>query len=282
MSYVVSRNALVKGAITNVGSQLQGVVASVEVQPGQRAKSGDVLARFEDHQLRVTVLRAQSRVAEATARAASARARVTGAHVQATEAEVRSKNFQVLAERGVVAKDEARLSETQRRTAEALESTAIADAHAASAEVAAAQAELTLARADLDAAVIRAPADGWVVRRIAEPGAAVVVGEPVVSLWIGNEVWVEAWVDEQRLSDVAIGNPVRVTVKSFPKRVFSGVVEAIGVSTDFELPPEAVPQSRNERMRATPVVCVRAKLDQTDGLFPGLSAVVGIRRKAGS
>jgi len=173
------------------------------------------------------------------------------------------------------------MSNSQRRTAEALESTAIADARAATAEVASANAELALARADLDAAVIRAPADGWVVRRIAEPGASVVVGQPVVALWIGSQIWVEAWVDEQQLSDVAVGNPVRVTVKSFPKRVFSGVVEAIGVSTDFELPADAVPQPKNERMRATPVVCVRAKLDQTDGLFPGLSAVVGIRRKAG-
>ena len=35
------------------------------------------------------------------------------------------------------------------------------------------------------------------------------------------------------------------------------------------------------RMRNTPVVCVRVKLDQPDGLFPGLSAVVGIRKKKG-
>ena len=51
------------------------------------------------------------------------------------------------------------------------------------------------------------------------------------------------------------------------------------VQAILELPDVAVPEPRTARMRNTPVVCVRVKLDQPDGLFPGLSAVVGIRKK---
>ncbi|HYM82459.1 MAG TPA: HlyD family efflux transporter periplasmic adaptor subunit [Candidatus Limnocylindria bacterium] len=280
MAYVVSRNAIVKGSMTNVGAQIQGVVTSVEADAGQRVQAGQILARFEDRQLQASVLRAESRLAEAVARAASARARIAAARSETEDAKARHEQFASLASRGVIAQNDLRTSQTKRQTAEAFERTAIADYNAAQAEAAAARAELTLAKADLGASLIRAPADGRVVRRIAEPGASVVVGQPIVALWIGKEVWVEAWVDEDQLSHVAVGNEVRVTIKSNANRDFSGVVEAIGVSTDFELPDTAVPQPRNARMRTTPVVGVRIRLDQTEGLFPGLSAVVGIRKKA--
>ena len=277
-AYVTSGNATVKGSITQVGSQISGVVASVEVEAGQHVTAGQVLARFEDHQLQANVLRARSRLKEAVARSSSAQARIEAAQSQSQEAKARRDQRIGLAASGAIAQDELRAAETRLKTVEALERTAIADHNETGAEVATAESELALARADLEAAVIRAPADGRVVRRISEPGASVVVGQPVVALWIGKEVWVEAWIDEDLLSKVTIGNNVRVTVNSFPGRVFHGKVESIGVSTDFELPESAVPQSRSERMRTTPVVPVRVRLADRVGLFPGLSAVVAIQR----
>jgi membrane fusion protein, multidrug efflux system len=277
-AYVTSSNAAVKGSITQVGGQISGVVASVEVEPGQHVTAGQVLARFEDHQLQANVLRAKSRLTEAMARSSSAQSRIEAAQTQSEEAKVRRDQRIGLAASGAIAQDELRAAETRLKTTEALERTAIADHNESGAQVATAEAELALARADLEAAVIRAPADGRVVRRISEPGASVVVGQPVVALWIGKDVWVEAWIDEDLLSKVTVGSDVKVTVNSFPGRVFHGKVESIGVSTDFELPEGAVPQSRSERMRNTPVVPVRIRLDDREGLFPGLSAVVAIRR----
>jgi multidrug resistance efflux pump len=326
-TYVVSRNATVKGSITHAGAQLAGVVSSVEVDNGQQVRAGQILARFEDRQLQANVQRAQSRlekatrelevehlaitqerrrltslVSEATARVAAARAQVDAAESQADEAKYKHELRSSLAEGGVITQEELRAAEASRRTTAALGATARADQKAAEAakqlaevesdglkvreerivvleaEISALKAELELAEADLKAAQIVAPGDGWVVHRIVEPGASVVVGQPVISLWIGKELWVEAWVDENDLSQVAVGNSVRVNLKPFPDRVFTGVVESIGVSTDAELPVGAVPQPRNERMRTTPVVCIRARLAETDGLFPGLSAVVGIRK----
>ena len=331
LTHVVSRNALVKGTITSVGAQLDGVVTSVEVDVGQRVQAGQILARFEDHQLQAAVQRAQSRlektsreleverlaivqerrrleglVTEATARAAAAKAKVEAAQSQADDAKVRFEQRKALAEAGAIAPDELRIAETSLRTAEAQGASAKADRNAAEAgrrlaevesdglavrrqhivvlesEVDAARAELALAEADLRAAMIRAPADGWVVRRIAEPGASVVVGQPVVALWLGREVWVEAWIEEDDLAKVTPGSTVMVTVKPYPRRVFTGTVESIAASTDYELPDAAVPQPRSTRIRSAPVVCVRVRLDRPDGLFPGLSAVVGIQRKAPS
>ena len=328
ITHVVSRNALVKGYITNVGAQLDGVVTSVEVDAGQRVQAGQVMARFEDHHLQAAVQRAQSRlekavreleverlaidqerrrldsrVREASARSAAAEAQVDAAQSQADDAKTKYELRQSLAQGGVIPQEELRTAEAGMRTAEALGATARAEEKATAAaqqlaeveseglvvrqqhitvleaEVAALRAELSLADADLKAACIRAPEDGWVVRRIAEPGASVVVGQPILALWIGKEVWVEAWIDEDDLAHVQPGNKARVTLKPYPDRVFTGTVESIGVSTDYELPDTAVPQPRNARMRAAPVICVRIRLAESDGLFPGLSAVAGIRKK---
>jgi len=277
-NYVTSHNAAVKGSITQVGTQLEGVVASVEVDAGQHVKAGQVLARFGDRQLQANVLRAESRLHEAIARSSSASARVMAAQSQLNEARIRHDQRVPLAQRQVISPAEMQEAVTRLETTQAMENTAVADHNAAAAEVKTAEAELALARADLEAAVIRAPGDGYVVRRISEPGASVVVGQPVIALWIGKQVWVEAWVDEHELSGVAVGNDVKVTINSFRGRVFHGKVESIGVSTDFELPETEVPQARSERIRTNPVVPVRIGLDHADGLFPGLSAVVSIQR----
>ena len=328
--YVESQNATVKGYITNVGAQLDGVVTSVEVDAGQPVRAGQVLARFEDHQLQASVQRARSQLdrasraleveqlaiaqerlrlggleKQANARTTAAGAQVEAARSEAEDARARFEQSKSLADAGAIPQDNLRVAETNLHTSEARELSAHADRNAAEAaeqlaaietrglsvrrrnlavleaDVAAYRAELALAEADLKAARIVAPADGWVVRRIAEPGASVTVGQPIVALWVGPEVWVEAWIDEEDLGRVAVGSPARITVKPYPRRVLEGQVETVGVSTDYELPDAAVPQPRNTRMRVSPVVCVRIRVAQPQGLFPGLSAVVAIR-KAGS
>jgi multidrug resistance efflux pump len=276
--YVVSRNAMVKGSITQVGAQLQGVVKSVEVQVGDRVEKGQILARFEDHQLRANVLRAESRRAESSARIAAAQARIAAAHSQTEEMRARYQQTKTLTDMGAIPKNELRTSDTRLQTSQALEMTAHADQKAAEAEAGAANAEIALAKADLEASVIRAPADGWVLQRLAEPGTAVRVGEPVVAVWIGRDLWVDAWIEEHELSQIKVGNEARVIVKSRGKQPLTGVVETIGVTTDFELPDVSVPRPRAERMRTTPVVCAKIRLKDTQGLFPGLSAEVGIRK----
>ena len=90
------------------------------------------------------------------------------------------------------------------------------------------------------------------------------------------------WGSETTRLAVSRRNAATVTLKSYPDHEFRGVVESIGVSTDFELPESEVPQPRQQRMRGTPVVAVRIRLDETDAtLLPGLSAAVSIRRGDG-
>ena len=144
-----------------------------------------------------------------------------------------------------------------------------------------ARARLNRAEADLEGTIIRAPEDGAILRRIIQPGGSVESGQPIISMWLGSDLWVEAWIDEEDLGFVRVGSPVTVTFHSFADREFSGVVDRLGLATDLEIPESEVPQPRFSRMRGAPVVGVRIRLDAPPPeLLPGLSAVVAIEKPA--
>lgn len=328
-AYVVSRDAVLRGHIAEVGAQLDGVVKSVHVDTGDEVVAGQVVARLEDRQIEAKRMRAASQLEKArreleveglaianerarlqsslrgvSADLSAARAEMRAAESRAQEALRRLELQRSLAREGLVAEERVRAAETELRTARALAAASRAQSKSAVAgqdlaatdydglavrekrvsvlesEIAALEAELRLAEANLDGAIIRAPDDGAVIRRIVEPGGSTVVGQPILSLWLGLDTWVEAWIDESQFGEIAVGSPATVTFKSHPNREFAGVVESMAVSTDIELPDSVVPQPRHERMRDEPVVSVRVKLDDSDAtLFPGLSAVVAIRKK---
>ncbi len=325
--HVMSRNAMVRGQITEVGTRFNGVLAAIEVDEGARVPSGQVLARLEDRHLRAEALELQARIEglerevelerstiaherlkqeaslqESVARAAVARAEVATTKSRADEAREYHKVRQDLLGRRMISSEDERQAEARYRTALALVDVALANQAAAEsatrgvrlesagldlreqrlevllANVRAAKARLVRAQADLEGALIRAPGDGAVIRWLIKPGGSVEVGKPVVSMSIGRDVWIEAWIDEDQIHRVKLGGAVVVTLPSHPGREFDGVVDKIGLTTDFEQPLGAVPQPRAERMRGAPVVGVLVRLqDAPATLLPGLSATVAIR-----
>jgi len=145
------------------------------------------------------------------------------------------------------------------------------------AEVERARQHLSAAEADLAATVIRAPEDGWVAERVVEPGGSAKVGEPILTLWLG-EPWVEAWVDEKRLSRIGIGRQVDITLTAYLGRKLRGRVDSIGVLSDRELQAETVPSTLHSLFPSEAMVPIRIAVQGTElRLQPGLSAIVGIR-----
>jgi len=242
---------------------------------------------------------------EAAARVAAADAQTKGAKVRADDARREHELRESLFSRdGVVSAEDVRDAASRRRTAEAVLEEAQANAIVAESarrkglfvsdaltirekkvevleeDLLRARARLSRAEADLEGASIRAPEDGAIVRRIIQPGGSVEIGKPIIAMSLGGDVWVEAWIDEDDISAVSLGSEATVTFHSFPGREFAGVVDTIGLATDFEMPETEVPQPRSSRMRGSPVLGVRIRLKEPPpDLMPGLSAVVAIRKR---
>lgn len=148
-----------------------------------------------------------------------------------------------------------------------------------SSEINAAKGKLARVQADLASTIIKAPTDGMIVRWLVNSGGSIRVGTPIVSMVIGSDRWVEAWIDEDELEHAHIGGAAMVSFPSLPGKHFEGVIERIGVTTDLEEPVVAVPEPRTTRIRSAPIIAVVIRLLNPPGeLLPGLSAIVDINR----
>ncbi|WP_295882817.1 HlyD family efflux transporter periplasmic adaptor subunit [uncultured Thiohalocapsa sp.] len=310
---VVSSNAWVRGRIAYMGVPVEGVVADVLVMDGEPVRNGQVIARLWDRDLQAQLASAHARLEQAGREleverlaiaqerrrlqsvAAKASAQLAAAEARADNAKERHEVLASLADAGATSREGIREAATERRAAAAEWEAAKAAHHSAMVDqeglsvresgiavfesrMASARAEVAERQAALEKRLIRAPENGRVVRRLAEPGTSLDLGDPVLSLWLGDGVWIEAWVDEADLSDVKVGSTASVTVKSLPGRVLTGVVEAVSAAPDFTVPESDIPQPFHARMRNTPVFLVRIAMDDAAAhLVPGLSAVVGIR-----
>lgn len=164
---VLSRNALVRGDLTDIGTRLPGVLLSTEVRPGSRVRAGDVLARLDDRHLRaqeseaVAQLEALERalaleraaiiqerlsrsmsVREIEARALAAQADVRAAKLRVSEADEHQRVRQELADMGMISTDAMR--EVQSRARLAREALAVSLFHGKAAEAALRNSELGL------------------------------------------------------------------------------------------------------------------------------------------
>ncbi len=327
-THVVTRNALVRSHLSELGIRGEGVIAQVFVSAGDHVRKGELLAVLENAHLiaqraqveaqlktleqriavdeaalgiarenaRVSLLRAESEYRQMQAEAEAAR-------IQAEDSRAFHAARQALQSDGAVSAEiirdaaaKAAMSSSLAAAAAAamagsqsdLEAARLAEEEAALREgellVLKAQREELLAElqriaADIESTRVTAPADGAVVRRLAQPGMAVKTGMPLLSIWLTEDTWVEAWIPEEQLGDLQPGSAVSVSFPALPHTDFPGRLERVGLATDFEMPVDYLPQTRETRMRPTPQIGVQIRLDAAPELMrPGMSAVVDIRR----
>jgi membrane fusion protein (multidrug efflux system) len=145
-------------------------------------------------------------------------------------------------------------------------------------QISVARAKVAAAEADVEATMIKAPEDGRVLERIVGLGGSAKVGEPLISLWLGRP-WIEAWTDERDLRKIKIGSPVDISLDASPRRRLTGRVEAIGLATDKQIQPAAVPSTLHAFVRPNAMVPLRIALEEDSSRMQlGLSVLVGIRK----
>jgi HlyD family secretion protein len=137
------------------------------------------------------------------------------------------------------------------------------------------RAGVVLRQAETNAAEdeLRAPADGVVLHRIAEPGLLLAPGQTALTLAFRDRLYVRVFIPEPQLGRVKQGAAARVRVDAFPGRDFPGRVTE--VSPDAEFTPKPV-DTRDERVNL--VYAAKVELDRgwQEPLVPGQPADVTI------
>jgi HlyD family secretion protein len=202
----------VEGGIIQVAARTAGVIKEVLAQEGDAVKQGQVLARLEDEQPRLAAQAAQASLNEA-------RAQIELLKVQLSTAERERARLQPLASKSFVTKQALDQANDAVRQAKA-------GIDAQNAAIATAQAKLAEARYNEELTIIRAPVDGKIVRRYANPGAgaSTLNVSNMFDLEPNSAHIVRAEITETALPFVSIGQSVQMSPEADPGKTYTGKV----------------------------------------------------------
>jgi HlyD family secretion protein len=200
-----------------VGSELSGIVDSVEVDYNDSVTVGQVLARLDTTKL-------QAQLASSEAGAVSARAGVAQAKATVGETSAALNRTRTLQAKGIV-------TQRELETAEAAYNRAVASEEVAEAQLKVAEADVTSRRTDLSKAAIVSPINGIVLKRDIDPGQTVAASLQAPVLFTIAEDLTQMHlvvdVDEADAAQVADGQTATFTVAAHPDRTFPATVRQV-------------------------------------------------------
>jgi membrane fusion protein (multidrug efflux system) len=149
------------------------------------------------------------------------------------------------------------------------------------------QADLDQARLNLGYTVIRAPVDGIVSRKNAEPGMQVAPGQQIMALVPLDDIWVTANFKETQLRKMQVGQKVEIEVDTYgSSHKFRGHVDSIAAASGARfslLPPENATGNFVKVVQRVPVKLVlEPGEDRNHLLLPGMSVVPTVLLSSGT
>jgi HlyD family secretion protein len=255
-----------------VSAPVSGRVLRIELEPGERVKRGEVVARVraEAAPLLDARTRAEAEAVVESARAALGRARAEEGRARATLDKSRQDLARVrpLADSRVVARQELEAREADVHVAEETVAAAVFAVRAATSELRRAEARLAPSTPEAPGRVVTvtAPVDGVVLKRLRESETFVPAGDPLIEIGdqgqleivadllstdavrveAGARVIVEQWGGEQPLAACVR----RIEPSGFMKISALGVEEQrVNVVLDFVEPSAAARRSLGDGYR---------------------------------
>jgi HlyD family secretion protein len=204
----------------DVGSELSGIVASVDVDYNDRVRTGQVLAKLDTSKIEAQILKSKAALASAEATVRQVKATVN----EAENKLARLKQVLEMSKGKVPSKDELDTASAELQRAKAQQT-------GSEAAVAEARATLDVNETDLAKAVIRSPINGIVLVRAVEPGQTVAASLQAPVLFTIAEdlakMELHVDVDEADVGQVRTGQSATFTVDAYPDRNFSARITQV-------------------------------------------------------
>ncbi len=281
----------------NLGFKVSGRIETLNVDEGDRVRTGQVLASLEKIYFQDTLaqmrgqldqsaanyakLKAGNRpeeIAEARALVAEREATLTNAKITRNRAESLLKTpagSQKTVDDSTAAERQADASLNSAREALRLQEIGFRteDIALAKAQLDERKANLQTAERQLADADLIAPSDGTVLSRVREVGAIVQAGETVYVLSLTSPVWVRTYVSEPDLGRIKPGMEVSVHTDLSGGKVYKGKVGFISTAAEFT--PKTV---ETTELRTALVYRIRIVVDGTaDELRQGMPVTIDLQ-----
>jgi membrane fusion protein (multidrug efflux system) len=299
--YVSVDDAYVRAAKEALSTDVAGIVAEVPVKDGQHVEQGQVLLRLVPRQFQIALAGAKANLSQTTL---MLQAMQQDYHrmltdIQVRQAQVQSDQanfdrFASLVKGGGVTRaeyDNARFQLlADQRAVEALKQLSVVqlaklggDADTPVQQLPqylAANAKVDEAQRELDHTVIHSPFAGTVTDvDSVQPGMYLAASTAAFGLVSSERVWVEADPKETELTWVKRGDPVEVTVDTYPGRTWHGVVQSIMPNSGSEFSVLPAQNTSGNWVKVVQRIPVRIHVDRHPGdpeLRTGMSVEVDI------
>lgn len=299
--YVSIDNAYVRAAKVAASTDVSGTVVEVNVREGQRVKAGDVLFRLNAYKFQIAVDGAKANLGqvELSLRAMKVEYQRMLRDIEAQEAKVQAdqaaaERYGNLVKGGGVTRadyDDARFRLVANK---AVLASLTEHAHVQLAKLGGnpdvdvttmpqyllAKSAVDEAERQLSKSIFTAPFDGIATQvESLQPGMYMTAGMAAFGLVSHDRVWVEASPKETDLTHVKVGDPVTVTVDTYPGRVWRGMVESISPASGAEFSVLPAQNASGNWVKVVQRIPLRVKVERREGdpeLRSGMSVVVSI------
>ncbi len=260
-SSIASGNGRIEATEIDVAAKLPGRIKTILVDEGDFVTAGQIVAQMDTEVLQAqlrqaeaqwrqaqnAVVTARSRLAQRESEKAASEAVVVQRQAELNAARKRAARTSVLAREGGVSQQEADDDRARVQSFEAAVIAARAQMAATEAAIATAQSEVLGAQSAVEAAMatceriradiadsdLKAPRDGRVQYRIAQPGEVVGAGGRVLNLVDLSDVYMTFFLPTMAAGRVPLGSEVRLVLDAAPQYVVPAQVSFVADVAQF-------------------------------------------------
>ncbi len=282
--YVSIDNAYVHADKLAVSTDVSGILAEIPVKEGQLVKQDDTLFRLDGRKFSIALASAKADLAQ------------TALQLDAAKRDYQRMLKDVATKQAQVESDQARFNRTSglvnrgdvsRQSYDDVRYQLAADQQTVAATQVAAQVQLAKlgggadadvttmptylkakaavdeAQRELDHATVHAPFDGIVTGvSNAQPGLYLAASNAAFGLVSTDHVWIEANPKETELTYVKPGDPVAVTIDTYPGRTWQGTLDSIAPASGSEFSILPAQNSSGNWVKVVQRISVRIRLDR--------------------
>lgn len=218
--------------LSRVGFEVGATLASVSADVGDRVVRGQEIATLNPAVQEARVARARAAIIANAASMTKAEAAMERARSVLAQQQANNRRQQELARQRVASPQ--RAEEAQRDENVGRADLAVAEAERAVIRSQKADVEAALRQESAQLAQYRlvAPYEALIITRHAEPGTVVKAGDTLFTLIDPASIWIQAYVDEERAGQLALGQSASIRLRSRPQAIFRGKVVRIGLESD--------------------------------------------------
>ncbi|MEW5974822.1 MAG: efflux RND transporter periplasmic adaptor subunit [Acidobacteriota bacterium] len=215
-----------------LASKLTGTVLEVRVKPGDRVKSGQLLARIDSREAEAMLRKARAGKQEAEMAIEEIDRNIAAARSNLELSQATLKRYRKLQESKAVTPQEFEEVETRERAAAETVAALEARKQQIHAKVAQAQSDGSTAEALSSYAELRSPFDGVVTLKQMDVGSLAVPGMPLLTVEETSRYRLEVPIEESRLAATRVGQKVQVRVAAIKEEPMEGTIREIEAAAD--------------------------------------------------